>query len=82
MAKTSHATGARPAGTHTRMNEHERTKDTTGQGYPEEHEPGTGIDAREHPEDDVTPDTDAPHTTSEQDREPSQATGNPHASGG
>ena len=57
-------------------------RDTTGQGYPEESQPGTGIDARDHAEDDVTPDHDAPDAHPEQDGDPSQATGNPHAAGG
>ena len=41
------------------IDEHDRRRDapegatTTGQGYPEEQPPGAGIDAREHPEDDV-----------------------------
>ena len=54
----------------------------TGEGYPEEGPPGSGIDAREHAEDDVTPDHDAPQTTSDEDGDPSQATGNPDAAGG
>lgn len=57
--------------------------DTTGQGYPEESQPGTGIDARDHAEDDVTPDADdAPQSKPERDGDPSQATGNPNAAGG
>ena len=42
--------------------------DTTGQGYPEESQPGTGIDARDHAEDDVTPDGDPPQTSAPQGR--------------
>jgi hypothetical protein len=66
------------------MSDHERdeAKDTTGQGYPEENQPGTGIDAHEHAEDDVTPDHDAPHSAKAEDGDPSQATGNPNAAGG
>jgi hypothetical protein len=60
----------------------ERQEETTGQGYPEEGQPGMGIDAREHAEDDVTPDDDAPEKSSDQDSDPSQATGNPRAAGG
>jgi hypothetical protein len=56
--------------------------DTTGQGYPEENQPGMGIDARDHAEDDVTPDDDAPETSPDRDSDPSTATGNPHAAGG
>jgi hypothetical protein len=54
----------------------------TGQGYPEEAPPGSGIDAREHAEDDVIADEDAPETSASRDGEPSQATGNPKAAGG
>jgi hypothetical protein len=60
----------------------ERQEETTGQGYPEEGQPGMGIDAHDHAEDDVTPDDDAPETSAEQDGDPSQATGNPRAAGG
>jgi hypothetical protein len=54
----------------------------TGQGYPEQGQPGSGIDAREHAEDDVTPEHDAPQTSADEDGDPSQATGNPDAAGG
>jgi hypothetical protein len=60
----------------------ERQEATTGQGYPEEGQPGMGIDAREHAEDDVTPDDDAPEKSPDQDSDPSHATGNPKAAGG
>jgi hypothetical protein len=53
----------------------------TGRGYPEEGDPGTGIDAREHPENEVTPDTGAPRTIREEDGDAGQATGNPRAAG-
>lgn len=57
--------------------------DTTGQGYPEENQPGLGIDAHEHAEDDIPPEgDDAPTTSPERDSEPSKATGNPNAAGG
>ena len=55
---------------------------TTGQGYPEEQPAGAGIDAREHPEDDVVEDDDAPSTSPARDGDPGQATGNPRAAGG
>jgi len=58
------------------------TRKTTGQGYPEENQPGTGIDARDHAENDVAPDADAPETSGPEDGDPSQATGNPKAAGG
>ena len=54
---------------------------TTGQGYPEEQPAGAGIDAREHPEDDVTDDAHAPTTSPARDGDPGQATGNPKAAG-
>jgi hypothetical protein len=59
----------------------ERRRDT-GEGYPEESQPGTGVDAREHAEDDATPEHDAPETSTSQDSDPSHATGNPNAAGG
>jgi hypothetical protein len=52
-----------------------------GQGYPEEAPPGIGIDAREHPEQDIGAD-DAPDTSKSEDGDPGQATGNPRAAGG
>ena len=55
---------------------------STGQGYPEEQPAGAGIDARDHPEDDVTDADDAPSTSSKRDGDPGQATGNPRAAGG
>ena len=66
------------------MDEDESTpgRKDTGQGYPEQGQPGSGIDAREHAEDDVTPDHDAPETSADDDGDPSQATGNPDAAGG
>jgi hypothetical protein len=62
-------------------NRTERRRDV-GEGYPEEGQPGTGIDAHEHAEDAITPDHDAPETSTDDDGEPSQATGNPRAAGG
>ena len=63
--------------------DHDEAKQTTGQGYPEENQPGTGIDAHDHAEDDVTPDAEgAPDTSKREDSDPSHATGNPHAAGG
>lgn len=65
------------------MNDDESTpRQDTGQGYPETGQPGSGIDADEHPEDDVAPAHDAPKTSSGDDGDPSQATGNPNAAGG
>jgi hypothetical protein len=56
--------------------------ETTGQGYPEEQPAGAGIDAGDHPEDDVADGGDAPQTSPERDGDPAQATGNPKAAGG
>jgi hypothetical protein len=53
-----------------------------GQGYPEDGQPGTGIDPQAHPENDAAPDDEAPQTSTDEDGEPSQATGNPKAAGG
>ncbi len=67
------------------MSDHEDTQPRerdTGQGYPEEGQPGTGIDAREHAENDATPEHDAPETSSQEDGDAGQATGNPNAAGG
>ena len=70
------------------IDEHENDNDapegatTTGQGYPEEQPAGAGIDAHDHPEDDVTDSHDAPSTSSRRDGDPWQATGNPRAAGG
>jgi hypothetical protein len=55
---------------------------TTGQGYPEEQPAGAGIDAHDHPEDDVADGDDAPSTSSSRDGDAGQATGNPKAAGG
>ena len=54
---------------------------TPGQGYPEEQPAGAGIDAHDHPEDDVTDADDAPSTSPRRDGDPGQATGNPRAAG-
>lgn len=68
------------------MTEHEDTRRRNrdvGQGYPEEGQPGTGVDAREHAEDEVAHDPDAaPQTSTDEDGDPSQATGNRNAAGG
>jgi hypothetical protein len=70
------------------IDEHEHDDDapegatTTGQGYPEEQPAGAGIDARDHPEDDVTDAGKAPSTSSRRDGDAGQATGNPRAAGG
>ena len=62
------------------MNEREERPTDVGEGYPEESQPGTGIDPKEHPENDI-PDGDAPDTHPASDGDPGQATGNPKAAG-
>jgi hypothetical protein len=64
------------------MTEHEQPPTDVGQGYPEDSQPGTGIDPEEHAEDEVTPERDAPDTSVDDDGDPGQATGNPKAAGG
>lgn len=73
MTIEEHDDAAVPEGTGT---------DTTGQGYPEEQPAGAGIDARDHPEDEVTDAGDAPRSSPERDGDAGQATGNPRAAGG
>lgn len=64
-----------------RPDDEESRERDVGQGYPEEAPPGTGIDAREHPEQDIGAD-DAPDTSKPEDSDPGEATGNPRAAGG
>ncbi len=62
----------------------ERAPAEVGAGYPENAEtpePGTGIDPREHAENKI-PAPDAPDTSTPEDGDPAQATGNPRAAGG
>ncbi len=59
------------------MSEREEPPTDVGEGYPEEGQPGTGIDPKEHAENEVA-------KTSEgdpDDVDPGQATGNPKAAG-
>jgi hypothetical protein len=63
------------------MTEREQPPTDVGAGYPEDSQPGTGIDPREHAENKL-PDTDAPDNKPRRDGEPSEATGNPKAAGG
>jgi hypothetical protein len=78
------ASGYKPRVTTDEQEEHDVPEgaDTTGQGYPEEQPAGAGIDAREHPEDDVADGDDAPQTSPRRDGDAGQATGNPRAAGG
>jgi hypothetical protein len=72
--------GAAWAGYTPSMTEREEQPTDTGAGYPEDSQPGTGVDPKQHPENEI-PDGDAPDTTAAEDGEPSQATGNPKAAG-
>jgi hypothetical protein len=63
----------------------EDPRDTdTGQGYPEEGPPGSspGEHAEERERTDAQNPGRAPETSSDEDGEPDQATGNPGAAGG
>jgi len=62
-------------------NDEERQRDT-GLGYPEEEPSGGGMPADEHSENEAAPDPDAPQTSTDEDGDPGQATGNPKAAGG
>ncbi len=53
----------------------------SGAGYPEDSQPGTGIDPREHAESKI-PAPDRPETSTGEDSDPGTATGNPRAAGG
>jgi hypothetical protein len=61
--------------------EREQPPADAGAGYPEDSQPGTGIDPRRHPENEVA-EGDGPETSTAEDGEPGQATGNPKAAGG
>jgi hypothetical protein len=63
------------------MTEREEPPTDAGAGYPEDSQPGTGIDPKQHAENKI-PDGDAPAGRTAEDGDPSQATGNPHAAGG
>jgi hypothetical protein len=63
------------------MTEREQPPTDAGQGYPEDSQPGTGIDPQQHPENEVAED-DGPETSTADDGDPGQATGNPKAAGG
>ena len=67
-------------GTRVGMTEREEQPTDVGEGYPEDSQPGTGIDPSEHPENEI-PQGDAPDTSTAEDGEPGQATGNPKAAG-
>jgi hypothetical protein len=58
------------------MTETEQAPTDAGAGYPEDGQPGTGMDPKEHSENDVA--AGRPHGD---DGDPGQATGNPKAAG-
>lgn len=62
------------------MSETEKPATDVAPGLPEDGQPGTGMNPREHAENEVDEDH-APHTTTSQDSDPSKATGNPNAAG-
>ena len=62
------------------MSEREQPPKDVGAGLPEDAPEGLGIDPAEHAEND-TADDHAPQTTSADDGDPGQATGNPGAAG-
>jgi len=64
------------------MTDDERREDDTGLGYPEQEPSGGGMPAGEHAENEATPDSGAPKTSTDEDGDPGQATGNPKAAGG
>ena len=60
------------------MTEHREQPPTdAGEGYPEDGPPGTGIDPREHAENEIAPSRGREPS----DGDPGQATGNPRAAG-
>jgi hypothetical protein len=62
--------------------EREQPPTDVGEGYPEDSQPGTGVDPKKHPENEAADaDADAPDTTTSEDGDPGQATGNPKAAG-
>jgi hypothetical protein len=61
------------------MSEHEQQPTDAGEGYPEDGQPGTGIDPAEHAENEVA--GNAPDANQRDDGDPGQATGNPKAAG-
>ncbi len=60
------------------MIEREEPPTDVGEGYPEEGQPGTGMDPEEHAENEVPSGDDRDRG---EDGDPGQATGNPRAAG-
>jgi hypothetical protein len=61
------------------MTEREQPPTDVGAGYPEDGQPGTGMDPKQHAENEAPPE-DASEGE-ERDGDPGQATGNPRAAG-
>ncbi len=59
------------------MTERAQAPTDAGAGYPEDGQPGTGMDPKEHSENDVP----SGRTQERPDGDPGQATGNPKAAG-
>lgn len=59
------------------MSEREQPPTDVGEGYPEDGQPGTGIDPKDHAENEVA----KPGGGETSDGDPGQATGNPKAAG-
>jgi hypothetical protein len=64
------------------MSDDQQRERNTGLGYPEEGPSGGGMPADEHAENEVTPEPGAPRTSTDEDGDAGQATGNPKAAGG
>jgi hypothetical protein len=62
------------------MIEREQPPTDAGAGYPEDGQPGTGMDPKEHAENDAPP-PDTAREDEQRDGGPGQATGNPRAAG-
>ena len=62
------------------MEEREQPPTDVGPGLPEDGQPGTGMDPREHAENEVGH-APAPRTSGSRDSDPGKATGNTHAAG-
>jgi hypothetical protein len=63
------------------MNErHDQPPTDSGEGLPEDGQPGTGVDPREHPENEAAG-TGASDAGDAKDGDAGQATGNPRAAG-
>jgi hypothetical protein len=73
--------GRRRAGYEPLMSEPEQPPTDVAPGLPEDGQPGTGMDPREHSENEVDQ-HGPPHTSTSQDSDASKATGNPKAAGG